>query len=95
MSYMEQKMQEQIEGAMHKMEEQSSKIGDALEVIKQAMIDDNPSKPGSYAHSWHCNLAMAYYDSAPKTMDCDEAHKIGNEAASRFMKLLFDVETKN
>lgn len=94
MEYMEQKMQEQMEGAMHQKEEQMGEVEKAMNIIKQAMIDDNPSEPGSYAHSWHCNIAMAYYDSSPKTMDCDEACKIGNDAASRFMKLCFDVETK-
>ena len=57
---------------------------------------------GSYAHSWHCNIAMACYDAI---MDADleidredqkiDAHKVGNDAASRFMKLCFNVETKN
>lgn len=91
---MEQKAQEQIEAGLHEMGFQSNKVSEAFEILKQAMIDDDPCQSGSYAHSWHCNLAMAYYDSSPKTMDCDDAHKIGNEAASRFMKLCFGVETK-
>jgi hypothetical protein len=69
----------------------------AFEVIKKAMIEDNPSEKGSYAHSWHCNIACMCMDAIEeKTMlGHADAHEIGNEAASRFMKLCFDVETKN
>jgi hypothetical protein len=74
---------------------------EAFEIIKQAMIDDNPEKVGSYAHSWHCNIAMMCYDAmsdaASKTdepFNHGDAHKIANDAASRFMKLCFNVETK-
>ena len=73
----------------------------AKRIIKQAMIDDNPEKVGSYAHSWHCNIAMMCYDAmsdaASKTdepFNHGDAHKIANDAASRFMKLCFNVETK-
>jgi len=70
-------------------------IKEAMAAIKQAMIDDNPSEPGSYAHSWHCNIAMACYDAcASPGLPHGEGHKKANEAASRFMKLCFDVETK-
>ncbi len=75
----------------------SKEIKQAMDVIRQAMIDDNPSVPGSYAHSWHCNLAMAYYDASGPVETDSQDHKeqlrIGNEAASRFMKLCFGVET--
>ena len=68
---------------------------EAFEVIKQAMVDDDPSKPGSYAHTWHCNIAMMCYDAIRGFgIDSDHAHKIGNDAASRFMKLCFGVNTK-
>jgi hypothetical protein len=73
-------------------------VAQAFEVIKQAMIDDNPSETGSYAHSWHCNIAMMCVDSireAAEEIPYEQAHLIGNEAASRFMKLCFGVETKN
>ena len=74
------------------------KIKEAFETIKQAMIDDEPGTPGSYAHSWHCNIAMmcadAIHDDETETLTWDDACRIGNEAASRFMKLCFDVETK-
>ena len=78
----------------------------AFNVIKQAMIDDDPEKPGSYAHGWHCNIAMMCYDaimddneetggSADDTRLHEYAHRIGNESATRFMKLCFDVDTTN
>lgn len=73
----------------------------AFETIKKAMQDDKPGDSGSYAHSWHCNIAMACYDAIsskmyddPAGFDSGRAHEIGNLAASRFMKLCFDVETK-
>jgi hypothetical protein len=64
-----------------------------MAVIKKAMIDDEPEIPGSYAHGWHCNIAMAVYDAA-YTLSGENAHEIGNDAATRFMKLCFDVNTK-
>ena len=72
----------------------SEKIAEAMAVIKQAMIDDNPSELGSYAHSWHCNIAMCFQDELMENKSSD-AHVICNDAASRFMKLCFDVETNN
>lgn len=78
----------------------SKEIEEAMNVIKQAMIDDNPSEPGSYAHSWHCNIAMMCADAVLDSgvvvgpLYQSDAREIGNDAASRFMKLCFDVETK-
>lgn len=76
-------------------------VKEAFETIKKAMIDDKPSEPGSYAHSWHCNIAMCVYDSLDKYAKKHNIgelnstkHNIGNNAASRFMKLCFDVITK-
>lgn len=72
-----------------------TKIEKAMKTLKQAFIDDP-----DYAHSWHCNIAMACYDEVVAegmkngTFDHADAHAIGNRAASRFMKLAFDVETK-
>ena len=80
---------------LRKIKKNEKKIGKAFDIIKQAMIDDNPSEPGSYAHSWHCCIAMMCYDSMPGSISCEDAHKIANDAASRFMKLCFGVETKN
>jgi len=74
----------------------SDKIKKAMDTIKQAMTDDEPEKPGSYAHSWHCNIAMMCHDAILAHDDkIDFAHKISNDAASRFMKLCFGVETTN
>ena len=77
------------------------KVQEAFEVIKQAMKDDNPSEAGSYAHAWHCNIAEMCEDAifdAELELKCEsdwiDAHKVGNDAASRFMKLCFDVETR-
>lgn len=75
----------------------SEEIAKAMAVIKQAMIDDDPEKHGSYAHSWHCNIAMACYDAmhdADTAFGHNQRHKVANDAASRFMKMCFDVETK-
>lgn len=78
-----------------------NKVQEAFEVIKQAMKDDSPSEAGSYAHTWHCNISMMCYDA----MDAEpwvniskeateDRRRIANDAASRFMKLCFDVETR-
>ena len=73
------------------------KVAEAFQIIKQAMIDDEPSEEGSFAHSWHCNIAMSYYDAmsddATAHLGHEECHRIANDGASRFMKLCFDVET--
>lgn len=75
------------------------KLKEAFDTIKQEMINDNPSEQGSYAHSWHCNIAMMCYD-AMNDQDIaigsthEQRHEIANDAASRFMKLCFGVETK-
>ena len=61
-------------------------IEQAIHTLKQAFEVDP-----DYARSWHDNLAMAFYDS----VDMDkQAIDYCNDGASRFMKLLFDIETK-
>ena len=70
----------------------------AFEVIKAAMVADAPEEPGSYAHGWHCNIAMMCIDAIRDTeMDhnvkYEAIHDVGNDAASRFMKLCFGVDT--
>lgn len=69
----------------------------AFETIKAAMVADTPEAPGSYAHSWHCNIAMACADAIhedhTEAYTSEDAARIGNKAASRFMKLCFGVET--
>lgn len=70
----------------------SENIRKAIDALKTEMHD---TELGSYAHTWHCNLAMCFYDSSVEELGHDKAHELSNEAASRFMKLLFGVETKN
>jgi len=77
----------------------NQKVQDAFNTIKQAMIDDSPSEGGSLAHSWHCNIAMACYDAINNADITDEQcmneiHNVSNDAATRFMRICFDVETK-
>ena len=79
-----------------------SEVEKALAVIRQAMIDDGPSELGSLAHGWHCNIAMMCSDAIDDAklelkheMESIDGYAVGNDAASRFMKLCFDVETNN
>ncbi len=70
----------------------SKKIRRAMKTLKKAMKKDS-----AYAYSWHCNVAMMCYDAIQHELhitDHYDAHRVGNEAASRFMKLAFDVDTK-
>ena len=83
----------QKEGSMEK----EITVAEAMEVIKKAMADDSPAEQGSYAHSWHCNIAMMCYDAIIDELGDSvpfDALKIANNGASRFMKLCFGVETK-
>ena len=70
----------------------STEIEKAMKVLTEAMQD---TELGSYAHSWHCNIAMSVYDECTTDISHDDAHRIGNDAATRFMKLCFGVDTKN
>ena len=62
-------------------------IEQAMTRLKQAMID-----APDYAYGWHANIAMSVYDSSDGICH-DHAHTLGNDAASRFMKICFDAET--
>jgi len=82
----------------------SDKVKEAFEVIKQAMIDDDPNECGGYAHSWHCNISMMCQDAIASDNENRQpmfqvsnsvARKIGNDTASRFMNLCFDVDMQN
>jgi len=74
------------------------KVVQAFDVIKKAMADD-PSEPCSFAHSWHCNIAVMCEDAiladGAGKLTTEDARRIGNDAASRFMRLCFGVETKD
>ena len=63
---------------------------EAFNVLKSAI-----QKNEGYAWSWHCNIAISCYDSMREAEEIphEQAHLTGNEAASRFMKLCFDVDT--
>lgn len=74
-----------------KINDRNKRISDAFEVLKQEIKAD--ARPGSLAHAWHCNIAMSFYDECTNDISHDDAHKIGNRAASRFMKMCFDVKT--
>ena len=80
------------------MSDNNTEFQQAFKIIKQAMIDDNPSERGSIAHSWHCNIAVmcadAIHEDNTESLPSVDCHRIGNDAASRFMKLCFDVDTK-
>ncbi|AUR85954.1 hypothetical protein NVP1081O_219 [Vibrio phage 1.081.O._10N.286.52.C2] len=68
-------------------------IAQAMKVLTAEMQD---TELGSYAHSWHCNLAMSFYDELCSTgISHKAAHKIANNGATRFMKLCFGVSTSN
>jgi len=72
--------------------------GKKYDSIEHAMniLEKEMKKDPDYAHSWHCNIAMAMYDEMPESFwmpDKSEHLKIANQAATRFMKLAFDVET--
>jgi len=60
-------------------------VKQAMDTLRQA-LKDNPD----YAHSWHCNLWAAFYDSTPTKYK--HRDKYANNGASRFMKAAFDVE---
>ena len=59
----------------------------AMTVLAKNFRDDP-----DYAYSWHCNLAMAFYDSM-NDIDHESRHRAANEAAGRVMKAFFDIET--
>lgn len=72
-----------------------NRVPEAMDIIRNAMIKDGTKIPGSYANSWHCNIAMMCHDAIQfaKETGEEDPHVIGNDAAARFMKLCFDVDT--
>jgi hypothetical protein len=74
------------------MDKNDITVEQAVNVIRMAMIKDDPSVKGSLAHAWHCNIANACFDSLNGTAQW--RHKVSNAAASRSMRMLFDVETE-
>lgn len=66
--------------------------GQAIKALTKAFENDP-----HYAHSWHCNISCAVQDAMEPVDPDGDSHeykiKAGNEAASRFMKMAFGVET--
>lgn len=61
----------------------------AMNHLSKALKEDQ-----EYAYGWHANIAMMCNDAILSHDDqVDFAHKVGNDAASRFMGMCFDVET--
>lgn len=73
-------------------------VAQAFEAVKGAMKRDIPGDPGSYAHTWHCNIACACSDVLLDGIDIQltsaTVDKISNKVAARFMKNCFGVDTK-
>ena len=67
----------------------STEIKNAVDTLKKAFKADP-----AFAHTWHCNIAMAVQDSDKWLRESlSIQHAVANDGASRFMKLAFDVET--
>lgn len=73
----------------------------AMNVITQAMFDDNPNKKGSYAHSWHSCIANMCWDAIEdaelevnNSSEGINSYAVANDAASRFMNLFFGIDAK-
>ena len=91
-----EEIQDEFMKEAKKLSETMTTLG-AMEHLKHAMVIDP-----EVAHSWHCNLAMAFYDAFPfgiiqQGNACEISNdfriNISNQGASRFMKLYFDVDT--
>lgn len=62
---------------------------DAFAVLKHSLQMDS-----DFAWSWHCNIAMAFFDElGPLVEPSALRHEVCNRAAARFMRLCFDVDT--
>ncbi len=71
------------------------KTEEAIKVLTDALKNDP-----SYRESWKANIAMAYIDNerwyrdkvkkAPNALNGEDKHKIANEAAEYFLRLLCD-----
>ena len=73
----------------------TTEIENAMNTLRQAFKD-----APDFAHGWHCNIAAMCYDAIrareePNRWAHKKAHEVSNDAARRFMKLAFDVETRN
>ena len=59
----------------------SESIKNCMDILSKAMKEDY-----EYAWGWHYNIAMSFYDEGAN-------HEQANKAASRFMKIAFDIDT--
>lgn len=60
-------------------------LSQAFATLMTHMHDDP-----EYAWAWQCNLAMAFMDTTPSTME--DRHQIANEGAARFMQVCFKID---
>lgn len=66
-------------------------VSEAMNVIGKNLAEDD-----DYAIGWKSNLAMMYYDAMPYcALHVDELRKVCNDAADRFIKAAFDVDTSH
>jgi len=97
---MEGRMQDQIEGALLAEADFNNglQIETAMNMIIDVMLNEKEGK-GSYAHSWHDNIAMACYDAmcrdnySNSRLSKKQKRAIANDAATSFMKACFNVTT--
>jgi hypothetical protein len=76
------------------MSEPIKPAGDGGEVARAFMVLTRAMRSDpDYAWSWHCNIAMSFYDVALLIEPSAERHKVSNEAAARFMKQCFGADT--
>lgn len=65
---------------------------EAFEILKKEINQDK-----ELAFAWHSNIAMSVYDSIGVVITDSKEHeeqlRLGNESATRFMKICFDAET--
>lgn len=70
----------------------STEIETAMNTLKKAIKNDP-----AYAYSWHANIACmcadAIHSDETECATYYDAHRMGNDAATRFMKLCFDADT--
>lgn len=78
----------------------NSGVSEAIDILRDEMLYGSPLASNGYAYSWHSAVAMHCFDAIKqhivkgKMLTESDAHAIGNDAASRFMKQTFDINTK-
>jgi chromosome segregation ATPase len=64
---------------------------EAMDRLREDLSEDK--NPGSYYHSWQCNIAMSFFDVCRQNKDkvkvsTKNLHEISNKAAKNFLDLL-------